>query len=536
MTKVTENQSDNTSGSKYIDSRCIVEFRPADDWQGQYGFDWFRRGEDSICDNSDYRKIVGKYIPEAPYNGAQCDFKRFAKLDDEGNGVESINKDKADDCLDKLCSEYPIRTIKGKRNYYVPYISLFYENPDDKNADWGLSEAVVKLLIDISNINLITYDNKIAHSSNIRRIVFKCEKGVSVCTAFGTKVTKNAKNSYYIELDDMDTGSDGNKHCEEEVKIKITSKEGDGVRDINVYAQTPDEIDKGLQGSFAGKVKVVCKEPKYIKVRFINVKLKKEGSQAGRGLDNSKLTEKQKQLCQFLAQALIVPVFSANESIDIGETDLKVFRAKDKNNKDCLHRRVNGLIEMLIEKYKKNHFLNDEFKIFILQEDGLSGGEHVEYNTYSSGNIDMFFIGDVKGSSFVGEIDGLLNDIAVKGKYSGNIEGSFAGNISGILDGDMDGVSYIKTEYYGIDGHAYQSKNPRHKDYNHRSAIVFNHEKDSTIAHELLHCMGLVHSFENSSKHTFKKEETNNIMDYSYETISLWHWQWKKLRGEDKKQ
>lgn len=531
---VTENQSDNTPGSKYIDSRCIVEFRPADDWQGQYGFDWFRRGEDSITDSSDYRTIVGKYIPEAPYNGAKSEFNRFAKLDDKGKGVESVNNDKADDCLDKLCKEYPIRTIKGVRNYFVPYISLFYENPKVKKEEWGLSEAKVKLLIDISNVNLITYDNQIAYSSNIRRIVFKCEKGVGVCSTSKAVVTEVGKNSYYIELDDMDTGRDGKKHCEAEVIIKITSKKGDEVRDINVYAQTREEADDGLQGSFAGKVKVVCKEPHYVKVRFINVKIKKDGAKTERGLNNSELKQKQKELCQLLSQALMLPVFQENESLCFTETDFKGFRDKDKNNNDCLHRRGDDLIEMIIEEYKKSHSLNDEFKMFIVQEDGMSGGENLEYNTYSGEEIEMFFNGNISGL-YKGEIDGVLDGVVVKGNFDDNVNGTFIGKIKGVLNGETRGIAYDKTEYYGISGHAYQSKYPLHEDYRNKSAIIFRHDEKSTIAHELMHCLGLVHSFENNSKHTFKKEETNNIMDYSYNNYSLWRWQWKRLRGEDEK-
>ena len=52
----------------------------------------------------------------------------------------------------------------------------------------------------------------------------------------------------------------------------------------------------------------------------------------------------------------------------------------------------------------------------------------------------------------------------------------------------------------------------------------------STMAHELMHAVGLYHSFDNNAPHTFKYKQTNNIMDYSYERFSTNSWQWKILR------
>ena len=56
------------------------------------------------------------------------------------------------------------------------------------------------------------------------------------------------------------------------------------------------------------------------------------------------------------------------------------------------------------------------------------------------------------------------------------------------------------------------------------------------IAHELMHCMNLHHSFDNDSKHIFKIGQTDNIMDYSHQTVygnldrnNLFYWQMKIL-------
>jgi hypothetical protein len=67
------------------------------------------------------------------------------------------------------------------------------------------------------------------------------------------------------------------------------------------------------------------------------------------------------------------------------------------------------------------------------------------------------------------------------------------------------------------------------------------------VAHELMHCMGLHHSFDNNSLHTFKIGQTENIMDYSHiptyavpngtlTQISTWKWQWDILKNSNEKE
>lgn len=81
--------------------------------------------------------------------------------------------------------------------------------------------------------------------------------------------------------------------------------------------------------------------------------------------------------------------------------------------------------------------------------------------------------------------------------------------------------------YVGLNGYA--------KDIIAKSVVLFNtHNTDSTI-HELLHALGLYHTFDNNSEFTFEKLKTDNIMDYSHNATppikrkSTWYWQWKKV-------
>ncbi|MBZ4188641.1 hypothetical protein [Niabella beijingensis] len=57
---------------------------------------------------------------------------------------------------------------------------------------------------------------------------------------------------------------------------------------------------------------------------------------------------------------------------------------------------------------------------------------------------------------------------------------------------------------------------------------------ESTVAHELLHCIGFWHTFLNPSRYTFKEYSTDNVMDYYSSKTKiiakqLYKWQWDQV-------
>ncbi|MCD8411113.1 PAAR-like protein [Tenacibaculum finnmarkense] len=76
-------------------------------------------------------------------------------------------------------------------------------------------------------------------------------------------------------------------------------------------------------------------------------------------------------------------------------------------------------------------------------------------------------------------------------------------------------------EIKGLAGHA--------RDFNSLSAIMYKGKRKATVTHELLHAMGLKHSFDDSADYGYKLKKTENIMDYSKTRKNTWLWQWKKL-------
>ncbi len=74
--------------------------------------------------------------------------------------------------------------------------------------------------------------------------------------------------------------------------------------------------------------------------------------------------------------------------------------------------------------------------------------------------------------------------------------------------------------------------------FSHEAIILPRGLKDNTAAHELLHCVGLPHSFSKINVQffhvAFKECYTDNIMDYSdmkgIPTIATWEYQWKAIQ------
>ncbi|MDM1409105.1 hypothetical protein [Myroides sp. DF42-4-2] len=72
---------------------------------------------------------------------------------------------------------------------------------------------------------------------------------------------------------------------------------------------------------------------------------------------------------------------------------------------------------------------------------------------------------------------------------------------------------------------------------NEKAVVVFgNRDNTTTVSHELLHAMGLYHSFDNDAGYTFEIYKTDNIMDYSHHKnknrFTTTIWQWRKLNDK----
>ncbi|EKT3967183.1 hypothetical protein NTJ12_002265 [Flavobacterium psychrophilum] len=71
---------------------------------------------------------------------------------------------------------------------------------------------------------------------------------------------------------------------------------------------------------------------------------------------------------------------------------------------------------------------------------------------------------------------------------------------------------------------------------NAKAVVVYQNRNDSTTPHELMHAMGLYHTFDNNGLFTYKIRNTDNIMDYTHQIgkkrFSVNRWQWKILNPQ----
>lgn len=81
---------------------------------------------------------------------------------------------------------------------------------------------------------------------------------------------------------------------------------------------------------------------------------------------------------------------------------------------------------------------------------------------------------------------------------------------------------------------------------NQNYTVLFSNADKETVAHEVLHGLGLRHSFDNKALFTYKAQETHNMMDYSHwkfqldretpntpkERYHTWYWQWKLVNNK----
>ena len=372
MTAITGNQSANVSGTKYIDSRCIVDFRPNDDWKGEYGFDWYRRGDanENISGKMTatyYSNIVGKYTPQDPDYGEGTLNRKIGNID----------------YLNKLANdEYPMFKITGyDRTYLAPYISLYYMSinqwegnqtrrlpnamlykKDGKyyQQDFCKSEATIKAII---------------NAKNIEKIEFTCDKSLTVSPNVLTGIAdgKSVKT----------------------ITIRHNYAFSEGHQSIKAFAYHKD----GFTITFAGQINVVKCEPKTVDICFVNVQIKIKKSISLGIPDNNFSDTQQKNLKRFFSQAHIIPNITTKslsvEQEDIADHLTTKFITEDdeffgkRRNVVLKYNSVNETIGSKLEQLFNKQYpsLTKSYKIFFIGEHGMrsSKGRPVYLGGHANG-------------------------------------------------------------------------------------------------------------------------------------------------------
>ena len=82
-----------------------------------------------------------------------------------------------------------------------------------------------------------------------------------------------------------------------------------------------------------------------------------------------------------------------------------------------------------------------------------------------------------------------------------------------------------------------EKRSINNEEYDILSSFLFNNYENASIVHELLHNMGVPHTFASIVDKdgivpviTYEKGQTDNFMDYTnLDRVSLYYWQWKTI-------
>lgn len=491
-TQPTENGAkESNKPDEIIDARCIVEFRPKKDWDGEYGFDWFRIGDykekpasGNIGINTRFDEdVVGKYwVTIDPENKWQrfannvmqkFDIALLPKYKNKwGRYLEKYHKYpdpdspefngefKTDERFQNLLKKhnYSTKAIAGiDRDYIIPTISLFENEPTKITMLVKQDSTNIEQIVKIG----VASEGDFIHFGKVRNKQLKKRDG---------RIRSN-----YIEFEGPFTS---NPEQEIDLPIELVKTL---TRDstIKAFAWYKDEKHE-MRYSLAGMLNVIKNDPEQINVCFVNCKYALDGNPSKPPLTPKDIKTQIDNLTKYLSQAQVIPNITV-ESLTISQ---------NLEYTNYIHSNRYGKVYTI---YAINPFTRkkEEHTIIDKLEEQFNREHEDKCNDYK-----IFFV------------DGDL----------------FRDNESGD----------------GLGGRA--------KDIPSKSAIVSKSPSDETACHELLHCLGLFHSFSNGNYYTYKQLSTSNLMDYPINSKngrknylrrnSLWRWQWNSIKKhiKDEKQ
>jgi hypothetical protein len=417
--------SSNPVGVK-VPEKCIVHFRPASGYSGEYGFDWLRDGKSGLPGDIDYETIVGNHTNNNGYGGSafNVDTNKFKVL---------------------------------RKGSYLPFNSSWKKNTDDSTYVYATP------CLSIFPEDQCKDDNK-----------KKCEAKLTLHIEVVGKKPETLRIDYdasFFELTPSEISAENFEIGTHKIDITIKCKKEFGTdQAIEIFPY------KAGKYALAGKLMVLKNDkPNRYKANVVNVRITTQLSATSQvhvgGIDagfNDHVAPDNELAEKYLLQSLTtLNLASEVLSIDVTKDNtfitefviphptapgtLALNARKNSDNNSNIH-------TYLEAKLNNPKYDNKWFKVFYIQE-----------NTFS---------------------------------------GTFA---------------------FGGEANKIDSKSV---------ALYTNYDK-STPAHELLHAMGLYHTFDNSGAYTYKIYNTDNIMDYSalapagtpkIEQISTYKWQWLQLQ------
>lgn len=367
------------------DAICIINVRPKETWRGEFAFDWFREGYNTLLDDVDFNEIVGKYyaisekeIEKKIKDGNTSSLSDYfindtnawyiVEKDSDKNIIgakEFFKKDpqflSADNSLDKLKQIYKGFRYTSKQNeektYYASILGLFPEN-----ENYGPSLAELNLHIEYLTDEKPDY------------LIFKVD---------GLEITEQhpiiglsryiIENPTSLELLSIKCKARGGKNGGIELFYNTT-------KTIQIYSVKKQ--DNGyLKENIAGIVKFINPTAAQ-KKKILIIKVQTSEKTIGKPLENSLSTFE-----KVLNQCMLRPEFLTTDK-DVKEFILDISKEKyqftqkcnvkfDKNrNSWIMNDKENELGEMLVNELTENFpdYLGTEyFRLYFLDIISESG-------------------------------------------------------------------------------------------------------------------------------------------------------------------
>lgn len=542
----TQNQAQpSNTQTEEIDPRCVVKFRPADDWEGEYGFDWYRE--------KDYRELT--------VDGQRGDHPLknifgITKKDHNGNPIIVESETHYDNIVGKYRGEIPVclmnRGPKLLKKYFTDTsgnILYRYTDPTNNNYYCWVSKN------DCSSCNVNSCPAKSSgFFSN------------SVIKEIDTNITKEEKPKpldpdnfllKYLYFDVHELDEYGNilisNHCIDELKkhyntitilpnqeyiipyisLFYNNKRGKTEAEIKLIITVQTGVDKIVFdcGSNSG---VICKNKNKQEIEEIII-----------NRTNQRYEEE------------MVISLSEDFKDNSGDVFIKVWAVGGRNNDGSEKRTLAGKI-CVVKKYPKqveivlvpiNVKLDNVFVFpfpkFLTCRDQLTSLYSSKITIEKEKSYLSKFLAQAQIVPKITEKkfkdESAVNKIIREHKsfsfffdsidVSKDVNGQ---NIVSRLEKQFEQDHPEDSSKYKVFILNVKSRGGvvgRCDEISSKSALICEGADITTLCHEISHCFGLWHSFSNHSDYTFSKWRTSNIMDYSgfLKGVTFWEWQWKYI-------
>lgn len=559
----TGDESTDLKKEEEIDPRCIVKFRPHDNWKGEYGFDWFRegdyeelfadgsRGRDerlvntvgetmTIKSKSNYKdNLVGKYyaffyLCESAYSRDNNSFTQLHKdelTDRKGNSLCYSKYDFNDAPLfysEKICSH-----CRGNSNCYL-HPSIKQPMIDDSSrvpmkADPDCLKTQLSLLNDNGNYRGYYVQQLITDNYSIIGVKDNTNYIVPTISLFYENIQKEKEGAWGSNNADVKLLINGKNINVDINSITLEFKCSRGIKQINKINRSEiiyNSNTKFYEALINIKLTDVFREFSikegngYIKVYAVINNNTAKNANPDRFLAGKIIVEK--CIPKSVSVVLVPVAVQLNAAVLHYEHSLK---EEKKYLKQYLYHAhiIPGSLSVF-----SHHYYDVPVVCFSSEKVSDILKEHID----SATNGRFLKLYDKNGKYLIEEFERLFNIEYPNLKCAYKI---FLMGVDCVVDNEGN-------EYVG-----------KARKIPSKSAIVCRSRFfDSTVVHELLHCFGLWHSFSNNSQHTFEKHKTSNMMDYNptqllqntssipsqqitpygLNLVSSWKWQWKIIRKQ----